>query len=45
MAIKMIVDECDQYELQDITDTFSLIFLLQTSGSDPKLFLGEVGEA
>jgi hypothetical protein len=23
MTIKMIVDECDKYELPDITDTFS----------------------
>jgi hypothetical protein len=26
MTIKMIVDECDKYELPDITDTFSFNF-------------------
>ena len=40
----MIVDECDKYELPDITDTFSFNFLLQTAGSDPELSLAGKGE-
>ena len=32
MTIKMIVDECDNYELQDITDTFSFNFSTADSG-------------
>jgi len=39
MTIKMIVDECDKYELPDITDTFSFNYVLQAVGSAPELSL------
>jgi hypothetical protein len=42
MTIKMIVDECDKYELPDITDTFSLnfstvhLFIIIVNFAEPK---------
>ena len=35
----MIVDECDKYELPDITDTFSFNYVLHAVGSAPELSL------
>jgi hypothetical protein len=38
MTIKMIVDECDKYELPDITDTFSFNFSTVDSWVRSRIF-------
>jgi hypothetical protein len=44
MTIKMIVDECDKYELPDITDTFSFNFSTADSWVKSRIVSGrEVG--
>jgi hypothetical protein len=43
MTIKMIVDECDKYELPDITDTFSFNFSTADSWVRSRIVSGREG--
>ena len=44
MTIQMLVDECDKYELPDITDTFSFNFSTADSWVKSRIVSGrEVG--
>jgi hypothetical protein len=45
MTIKMIVDECDKYELPDITDTISFNFSTADSWVRSRIVSGREGES